>query len=116
MIKTKSRKVAIDRGDLLAVWAVLENLTVSLDQIGGAYGATGAKRNGPNHARRNGDSSNRTFLEALGSYFTPALVRAIRDARTRVGHYVSDGEAERIVDTIPYWDYRSDRSSTRRKT
>lgn len=115
MIKIKTKKATIDRSDLLAAWAVLENLAVSLDQIGGLHGVSGSKRNGPNHPSRNGASSNRALQKALCEYLTPDLLRTIRDARTRLGQYLSDADAEKIADSIRYWDYRGNRNGSRRK-
>ncbi len=34
----------------------------------------------------------------------PALVQAINDARGRRGQYISDEEAEALVEQIAYWD------------
>ena len=99
MTKTKTKKntVAVRRADLLAAWAVLENLAVSLDQIGGTYAA--------DRAGVNGAASPRAFREALAGYLTPDLVRDIQDARARLGAYVPDTEAEKLAEKIPYWDY-----------
>ena len=104
---TKTKTVAIGRGDLLAAWAVLENLAVSLDQIGGTYALD---RNAGN-----GVADQRAFHDALAGYFKPELVREIRDARARLGEYVSDTEAEKLTEKIPYWDYRTSRARHKRK-
>jgi len=108
MTRTKSKTVAIDRGDLLAAWAVLENLAVSLDQIGGAFAA--------DHNAGNGVAGQRAFHAALAGYLQPQLLRDIRAARARLAEYVSDHEAEKLTANIPYWDYRTARARARRKT
>lgn len=89
--------VQVAKGDLQAAWMVLENLAVSFDQIGGAFGQ---KKDSPNGAERE-----RAFLEALAGYVTPELVKAINSARMRLGRYLADGEAELLADKISYWDY-----------
>src|SRR6266852_2219716 len=86
----------IAKNDLLAAWAVLENLAVSLDQIGGAFARTDSTTNGAERER--------AFQETLAAYLTPALVKSINDARIRLGQYLSDQEAEALTETIPYWD------------
>jgi hypothetical protein len=107
MNKTKRRPKTVTIGcdDLLAAWTCLENLAVSLDQIGGTY-ATDSPRG-------NGLADSRAFHEALADYLTPELVGAIRDARARLAEYVSDADAERLTEKIAYWDYR--RAEARRK-
>ncbi len=102
MTKTKAKTVTVGRDDLLAAWAVLENLTVSLDQIGGAYGMDPKSRNGA--------AIERAFQQALAAYVRPELVRAIRDARERLGQYLSDAETERTTERIAYWDYETKRT------
>ncbi|MBI4333723.1 MAG: hypothetical protein HY673_20875 [Chloroflexi bacterium] len=93
---TQEEMVEVAKNDLLAAWAVLENLAVSLDQIGGVFGRENDAANG---------SENRPALqEALGAYLTPELVKAINDARMRLGQYVPDEEAEAMSERIAYWD------------
>jgi len=43
--------------------------------------------------------------EALAAYLTPELVKAINDARVRLGRYISDAEAEALSECIAYWNY-----------
>lgn len=43
--------------------------------------------------------------EALAAYVTPDLVKAINEARIRLGQYVPDEEAETLSEQIVYWDY-----------
>jgi hypothetical protein len=72
----------------------MENLAVSFDQIGVAFGGTkghGAKQ--------------RALQETLAAYLTPALVQAINEARMRLGQYIPDAEAEALSEHIAYWDY-----------
>ncbi len=71
--------IGISKPDLIAAWAILENLTVSLDQIGGFFG-----EHAPPAA----------LNKSLGDYFTPALVEAIGHARARLARYIAEGEAE----------------------
>src|SRR5438105_8944668 len=89
-------KVAVSKTDLQVAWAVLENLAVSLDQIGGKWAEE--------QSRVNGAECSRGLQEALASYLTPELVKAINDARIRLGQYISDEEAEAIAEHIGYWD------------
>jgi hypothetical protein len=46
----------------------------------------------------------RVDLGSLGHLLTPELVKAINDARIRLGQYISDEEAEAIAEHICYWD------------
>lgn len=81
--------VSIDKSDLIAAWCLLENLAVSVDQIGGAL---------PDEAGRRA---------ALAGYMSPELIRQINDARMRLSRYLSDEEAEDLSEKkIAYWDYR----------
>ena len=57
MTKTKPKTVAIDRADLLSAWAVLEELAVLLDQIGGVFAA--------DHNTGNGVARQRAFRLSL---------------------------------------------------
>ena len=82
---TPEKKIKVAKSDLLAAWKVLENLTVSFDQMG-SYFAEEEPGNGPDRSRE--------LLEALDAYLTPKLVRAINDARMRLGQYLPDKEAE----------------------
>ena len=86
----------VDKADLLAAWRVLENLAVSFDQIGGRFGRD---TDGVNGSKDQG-----ALQEALLSYVTPELVAAINEARRRLGRYIVDEDAERIAESIPYWD------------
>jgi hypothetical protein len=90
--------VAVTKSDLTAAWAILENLAVSFDQIGSVCGS---------EDRANGAGTRRALQEALVSYLTPELVRAINDARVQLGRYIPDEEAEDLVERIPYWSYAS---------
>jgi hypothetical protein len=89
--------VKVAKSDLLAAWTVLENLAVSLDQIGGAFG--GKK------STANGTASRPEVQEALAAYLTLELVKAINEARVRLGQYIPDAEAEALSECIAYWDY-----------
>jgi hypothetical protein len=89
--------IEIARDDVLAAWAVLENLAVSFDQIGAAYG--------DGKDTRHSSEQQRALQEALMAYLTPALVQAINEARIRLGQYISDEEAEALSEHIAYWDY-----------
>jgi hypothetical protein len=89
--------VKVAKSDLLAAWTVLENLAVSLDQIGGASGRE--------EGTANGAVNRQEVQEALVAYLTPELVKAINDARARLGRYIPDAEAEALSEGIAYWDY-----------
>jgi hypothetical protein len=84
---------------VLAAWAVLENLAVSFDQIGSAFGQAKGKTCSPEEQH--------ALQEALAAYITPALVQAINEARLRLGQYIPDEEAEALSEHITYWDYTS---------
>ncbi len=90
--------IKVSKPDLLAAWSILENLAVSLDQIGGVFGETG---DGPVDRDKRLAS-----LEALIDYLSPSLVSSINEARLSLGGYLDDEEAEAVADKIPYWDYR----------
>jgi hypothetical protein len=92
MAQKEALEVAKD--DILTAWTVLENLAVSFDQIGAAFGD--AKGHG---------AKQRAVQEALAAYLTPALVQAINEARVRLGQYIPDAEAEALSEHIAYWDY-----------
>jgi hypothetical protein len=91
---TPEKKIRVAKSDLLAAWKLLENLTVSFDQMGSYFADDGSE---------NGADRSREMLEALDAYLTPKLVRAINDARMRLGQYLPDKEAEAISDRIRYW-------------
>jgi hypothetical protein len=89
--------VNVAKSDLVAAWTVLENLAVSLDQIGSVF--SGQK------STADGAASQRGFQKALAAYLTPELVKAINDARVRLGQYIPDVEAEALSERIAYWNY-----------
>jgi hypothetical protein len=96
--------IIVAKDDILAAWTVLENLAVSLDQIGGVFG----------HAEGSGHDlkRQRALQEALAMYLTPTLVQAINDARIRLGQYIPDAEAEALSEHIGYWDYATQPKNT----
>ena len=89
--------IQVTKDDLLAAWAVLENLAVSFDQIGAVFGRVKGTECSPEQQR--------ALQEAIAAYLTPALVQAINEARIRLGQYISDEEAEALSEHIAYWDY-----------
>ena len=89
----------IAKDDVLAAWAVLENLAVSFDQIGSMFGQAKGTTCSPEQQR--------ALQEAIAAYITPALVQAINEARLRLGQYIPDEEAEALSERIAYWDYAS---------
>ena len=89
----------IAKEDVLAAWAVLENLVVSFDQIGAVFGQAKGKTRSPEQQH--------ALQEAIAAYITPALVQAINEARLRLGQYVPDDEVEALSEQIVYWDYAS---------
>jgi len=91
--------IEIAKDDVLAAWAVLENLAVSFDQIGAVFGQAKGKTCSPEQQR--------ALQEAITAYITPALVQAINEARLGLGRYISDEEAEALSERIAYWDYAS---------
>jgi len=96
--------IEVAKEDLLAAWTVLENLAVSLDQIGEVFGD--AEGSGHDLKRQ------RALQEALAMYLTPTLVQAINDARIRLGQYIPDEEAEALSEHIGYWDYATQPKNT----
>ena len=96
---TRKELIKVGKDDLLAAWTVLENLAVSFDQLGATFGGGKGLSLSPEQQR--------ALQEALAAYFTPALVRAINEARVRLGQYISDVEAEALLEQIAYWDYES---------
>jgi len=88
--------IEVAKDDVLAAWAVLENLAVSFDQIGAVFG--GAKDSICSPEQQG------TLQGALAAYLTPALVQAINEARIRLGQYISNEEAEALAEHIAYWD------------
>ena len=96
--------VTVAKDDLLAAWTVLENLAVSLDQIGGVFGHAEGSGHDPKRQR--------ALQEALAMYLTPTLVQAINDARIRLGQYIPDEEAEALPEHIGYWDYATEPKNT----
>jgi hypothetical protein len=89
----------IAKDDVLAAWAVLENLAVSFDQIGAVFGQAKGTTCSPEQQH--------ALQEALAAYLTPALVQSINEARIRLGQYISDQEADALSEQIGYWDYTS---------
>jgi hypothetical protein len=96
--------VKIAKEDVLAAWTVLENLAVSLDQIGSVFGRTKGTLLDPKQQS--------ALQEALATYLTPPLVQAINDARIRLGQYIPDEEAEALSERIAYWDYAAQPKDT----
>jgi hypothetical protein len=89
--------IKVSKDDLLAARADVENLVVSLDQIGVVFGHTKDVLHDPKqrHALR----------EALVAYLTPTLVQAINGARKRLSQFFPDEEAEMLSAKIAYWGY-----------
>ena len=102
MIEKNTMIVA--KEDVLAAWTVLENLAVSLDQIGGVFGHAEGLGQDPKRQR--------ALQEALAMYLTPTLVQTINDARLRLGQYIPEEEAEALSEHIGYWDYATHPKNT----
>jgi hypothetical protein len=96
--------IEVAKEDVLAAWAILENLPTSLDQIGSVFGRANDTLHNPRQQR--------ALQEALAMYLTPRLVQAINDARIRLGQYVPDDEAEALSERIAYWDYAAQPKDT----
>src|SRR5687768_17606870 len=94
---TPKKAIKATHDDILAAWTILENLAVSFDQIGGAFGALKHAIDDPKQQK--------ALQAALAAYVTPTLVQAINDARIRLGQYIPDEEAEALSEQIAYWDY-----------
>ena len=90
------RRVEVAQADLQSAWAVLENLTVSLDQIGGFFA---------DPAQAVAGDPPEALAVALRSYLSEELIRSIGDARAQLDRYIPDEDAEALADSIPYWDY-----------
>jgi hypothetical protein len=95
MAPKKAIRVAHD--DVLAAWTILENLAVSFDQMGAAFGNLKHAAEDPKRQK--------AMQEALAACITPTLVQTINDTRIRLGHYIPDEEAEALSERIAYWDY-----------
>jgi len=103
MDNNKSPTIGVKEEDLILAWSVLENITVSLSQIGGAYGH-GMDASG-NWVDKDAYIS---MLINLHNYFSKELCEQIGEARIRLGEYISDEEAEELSQhKIPYWNYKS---------
>lgn len=101
---TSQEIVPVAKADLQVAWVVLENLAVSLQQLGSAFGyANGAS---------NGVDREGAFREALAEFFTPELLGTISRARSRIGEYLTDEEAEALTESIPYWNYATLKKTT----
>ncbi len=87
--------VQVTKRDLIDAWTILENLAVSLDQIGSAFGGEPGAANGIAHQDE--------LQRALAAYLTPDLIKAINEARIRLGQYIPDAEAEALSECIAYW-------------
>jgi hypothetical protein len=87
----------IAKDDVLAAWAVLENLAVSFDQIGAMFVQAKGTMCSPEQQH--------ALQGAITAYITPALVQAINEARLRLGQYMLDEDAEALSEHITYWDY-----------
>jgi hypothetical protein len=94
---TTKKAIEIAHDDVLAAWAILENLAVSFDQIGAVFGRSKHTADDPKQQK--------TLQAALAAYVTPTLVQEINDARMRLGQYVPDEEAAALAEQIAYWDY-----------
>ena len=101
---TPKGMIEVAKGDVLAAWTVLENLAVSLDQIGSVFGRANGTLHDPNQQH--------ALQEALAMYLTPTLVQAINDARIRLGQYIPDEEAEALSERIAYLGYATQPKDT----
>ncbi len=103
MDNNTSPTIDVKKDDLILAWSILENITVSLSQIGGTYGH-GMDASG-NWLNKDAYIS---MLISLHNYFTKELCEQIGDARMRLGEYISDEEAEELSQhKIPCWNYKS---------
>jgi hypothetical protein len=59
----------VAKEDVLAAWAVLENLAVSFDQIGAVFGQAKGNMCSPEQQH--------AWQEVLAAYLTPTLVQAM---------------------------------------
>jgi hypothetical protein len=95
-IMTQKRDVVkVTKRDLIGAWTILENLAVSLDQIGSVFG-------GENGATPDA-ACQEELRKALAAYLTPDLVKTINEARIRLGQYIPNAEAEALSECIAYW-------------
>ena len=100
-ITSQGESIEGAKDDILSAWSILENLSVSMDQIGGYFSKLES---------RTADDPSRSVGDALCSYLDPSLIQKIADARSRLSRYVSDVDAEMLAEKIPYWDYRLTKS------
>lgn len=81
--------VEIERRELIDAWSLVECLTVSLDQIGGAC------------------RTEEEATSALRDFITPELIATLSKVRSRLGRYIPEEEAIALSDNeVPYWDYK----------
>jgi hypothetical protein len=106
--------IEVSKNDLLKVRSVLENLRVSLHQIGSTHALDCQKTNMPaDHMSQRAQTRCQLELEALGAYFTPELYRQIAEAWRIISEYIPDEDTEALVEQeIPYWELKPQAGST----
>jgi len=99
MEKEQDGLVPLKKSDLLLAWSVMENITVSLDRIWGAY-AHGMDKNG----KWVGKEAYHALCEALHDY-SLEICKRTNVARMRLLPYLTEEEAEHLSECeIPYWN------------
>ena len=84
-----TRKLRVEKNDIVAAWALLEAIAVSVDQIGGSL------------------ETEEEQQRALVEFLNPAFIQRINHARMQLARYLSESEAVRLSDElVPYWNYR----------
>ncbi len=100
MAKKQAELVEVKRNDLVMAWSLLENMTVSLDQIFGAY-AHGIDEKGEWVDK----DSYHALCKALYEYCLK-ICEQTSQARMRLLAYLPPEEAEYLSEyEIPYWNY-----------
>jgi hypothetical protein len=92
--------VAVKKQDLIDAWRILENLTISLHKIGGAYAVPTRDQFTPEVERR--------MLEEIGRFTLERIVDDANRFRIALGDYLPDEEAEALADQIDYWRQTQD--------
>ncbi|MBI1923117.1 hypothetical protein HYR99_02590 [Candidatus Poribacteria bacterium] len=100
-IKGKKDFIPVQKADLVLAWSLLENMTVSLDQMCGTY----------DYVDKDGNIIDeieyQALCKSLHDYFISDLWQQLNQARMRLKDYLPDEEVEYLSENeIPYWDYK----------
>ncbi len=98
MEKKQDGLVLLKKSDLLLAWSIMENITVSLDKIWGAYA---------HHTNENGEWVDKEAYHALCKSlydYCLEICKQTNVTRMRLLTYLAEDEAEHLSECeIPYW-------------